>query len=102
MFELTFDIQLNESLLAHAQRILGSAAVQPGSVPRHGTEVDFCVGAEDAVEAVLPPEYRGRRIAIRDTAQRRRVLLLLQVLDLRGLDSHGRGICEEGGAKMGG
>ena len=95
IFELTFNIQLNVSLLAHAQRILGGAAVQPGGVPRHGAEVDLCVRAEDAVEPLFPPEYRGRRIAVRDAAQRRRVLLLLQVLDLRGLDSHGRGIWGE-------
>ena len=95
VFELTFNVQLDEGLLAHAKRILRRAAVQTGCVSRHGAEVDLGVRAEDAVEAVFPPEYRGRRIAVRDAAQRGRVLLLLQVRDLRRLDSHGRRICGE-------
>ena len=92
ILKLTFNVQLNECLFAHAQRILGSAAVQPGSVPRHGAEVDLRIRAEDAVETLLPPEYGGRRIAVGNAAKCRGVLLLLQVLDLRGLNSHGRGI----------
>ena len=69
LIELTFDVQLDESRLAHAQAVLGRAAVDPGRVPGHRAEVDLLVGVEDAVEALLPPEDIGGGIAVRDAPE---------------------------------
>ena len=80
--KLTFHIQLYECGLAHAQGILGGAAVDAGRVSGHGTEIDLLVGTEDPIQALLPPKDGGGGITVRNAPQGCRVFLLLQVVQI--------------------
>ena len=62
----------------------------------HRAEGDLGVWAEDAVEAVLPPEHGGWGVAVGDAAQRGRVLPVLQVVEAAGLDPDGGRVVDYG------
>jgi hypothetical protein len=88
--ELTFNIEIDVSRFAQSKGVFSSATVKSSRVSGDRAKDDFLVRAKNFFQTFFAPRNGGRRVAVDNAPQGGVVLLVLQVFQLRLVDSDDR------------